>query len=81
MPKSLSTHNKVFFSSSSNLIPGTPVRVKRLIVEAREMTSRWKEEVQLLKKEMASFIEFYVDLFHITSDQIKEIKTSIEGYS
>ena len=57
----------------------TPLRVKRLIVEAHEIHARWQEEAAFLKKEMGNFIQFYVQLFSDICAQIKETKESING--
>jgi len=38
------------------------MRIKKVIVEKYEMTKRWDEEITLLKKEMANFVAFYMDV-------------------
>lgn len=40
----------------------TPIRIKKVIVEKHEMTKRWDEEIALLKKEMANFVAFYIEV-------------------
>lgn len=32
-----------------------------MVVESFQMTLRWQEEIELVKKEMANFLKFYAD--------------------
>lgn len=41
---------------------GTPMRIKKVIVEKHEVITRWDEEITLVKKEMANFVAFYMDV-------------------
>lgn len=41
---------------------GTPMRIKKVIVEKHEVINRWDEEITLVKKEMANFVAFYMDV-------------------
>lgn len=38
------------------------MRIKKFIVEKHEMITRWDEEISLVKKEMANFVAFYMDV-------------------
>lgn len=38
------------------------MRIKKFIVEKHEMITRWDEEITLVKKEMANFVAFYMDV-------------------
>lgn len=38
------------------------MRIKKVIVEKHEMITRWDEEITLVKKEMANFVAFYMDV-------------------
>lgn len=38
------------------------MRIKKVIVEKHEMITRWDEEISLVKKEMANFVAFYMDV-------------------
>ena len=51
--------------------PAIPVRVKSKVVDAFEIHERWKEEVDLLKTEIANFLKFYTEV------RIPEIKKAI----
>ena len=44
------------------ILTAIPIRVKSKVVDAFEIHARWKEEVELLKLEMANFLKFYVDV-------------------
>lgn len=38
------------------------MRIKKVIEEKHEMTKRWDEEIAHLKKEMANFVAFYIEV-------------------
>jgi len=54
---------------------GTPMRIKKVIVEKHEMTKRWDEEITLLKKEMANFVAFYMD---VTIPQLQRMVVELQ---
>lgn len=52
------------------------MRIKKVIVEKHEMTKRWnKEEITLLKKEMANFVAFYMD---VTIPQLERMVVELQ---
>lgn len=51
------------------------MRIKKLIVEKHEMTKRWDEEITLLKKEMANFVAFYMD---VTIPQLQRMVVELQ---
>ena len=58
----------------------TPIRIKRIIVEKHEITERWKEEISLLKKEMANFVSFYMDVtIPRLTNSAEELQAKING--
>ena len=66
----------VLFSFFIYIAVETPIRIKRIIVEKHEIMKRWKEEISLVKKEMANFIFFYVDL---TIPQLSRTAQELQG--
>ena len=61
------------------LITGTPVRIKRLIVESHEMVFRWQEELVVLKEEMTNFIKFYLLLIAIIREKMEKVEMMADG--
>ena len=51
------------------------MRIKKVIVEKHEMTKRWDEEITLLKKEMANFVAFYMD---VTIPQLQRMVVELQ---
>ena len=54
--------NRIGNYSSLLLLTAIPIRAKSKVVDAFEIHARWKEEVELLKLEMANFLKFYTDV-------------------
>lgn len=54
----------------------TPIRIKRIIVEKSEIAKRWDEEVALVKKEMANFIAYYMD---VSIPHLTKIAEELQG--
>ena len=54
---------------------GTPLRIKKVIVEKHEMIKRWDEEITLVKKEMANFVAFYMD---VTVPQLERMVVELQ---
>ena len=51
------------------------MRIKKVIVEKHEMIKRWDEEITLLKKEMANFVAFYMD---VTIPQLERMVVELQ---
>lgn len=51
------------------------MRIKKVIAEKHEMIKRWDEEITLLKKEMANFVAFYVD---VTIPQLERMVVELQ---
>ena len=49
-----------------------------MAVESYEIVKRWREEVGLVKQEMANFIMFYLKLIREMSVKIKELEEKLE---
>lgn len=67
-----------FFSNSSQfsfIRIGTPLRIKKVIVEKHELIKRWDEEINLVKKEMANFVAFYMD---VTIPQLERMVVELQ---
>lgn len=61
---------------NDNAIADTPIRIKRIIVEKSEIAKRWDEEVALVKKEMANFIAYYMD---VSIPHLTKIAEELQG--
>ena len=67
-----------FFCNSSQfsfIRIGKPMRIQKVIVEKHEMIKRWDEEITLVKKEMANFVSFYMD---VTIPQLERMVVELQ---
>ena len=58
------------------MICNTPIRIKRIIVEKSEIAKRLDEEVALVKKEMANFIAYDMD---VSIPHLTKIAEELQG--
>ena len=56
------THFRLLSMFYWSLYKATPIRIKRIIVEKHQISRRRDEEIALIKKEMANFIAFYLEV-------------------
>lgn len=56
------THFRLLSMFYWSLYKATPIRIKRIIVEKHQISRRRDEEIVLIKKEMANFIAFYLEV-------------------